>query len=216
MTNASALYCAICAAPCLLPRSTSQPGEQSANLVGSDTIDAQPTPSPQSEGGRTAWQHCWQVLVASRGLSTAYMVSPSSPAVLSFDEQAVMPESEDERKREKGKKVQPRAIPIHETCLAKLLAAIRRSMFNNGFSHEESMMLGWSIPKWTGFGPWVRQPPNELAMERSGGFGYWAGTIDQKKRHVEGEPGSHLLEVSTGGSLGGCRTLTPDRSPLAR
>jgi len=75
------------------------------------------------------------------------------------------------------------------------------------------MMLGWSIPKWTGYGPWVdiRDRGGKGVMqqvERRGWVGYWGGTKDQRERFearreegvgVEGEMGGeawHLDQVS--------------------
>ena len=62
--------------------------------------------------------------------------------------------------------------------------------------------MGWSLPKWTDYGPWVAEADRGIMgfkrdMKKRGiGVGYWAGCADQKARWKEGVEGSHLLLVS--------------------
>lgn len=55
---------------------------------------------------------------------------------------------------------------------------------------NDQMMVGWSVPRWTGFGPWVK----EMAVRPAIGMG-WTGLADQKGRYVDGVEGSHLRAV---------------------
>jgi hypothetical protein len=85
-----------------------------------------------------------------------------------------------------------RCIPVHAYCLETVLKVIRRSLYNDGYSHEESVMLGWSLPKWTGHGPWTSESTDSGDLPA----GYWRGCEDQRNRWVKGIEGSHLLTVS--------------------
>jgi len=48
-----------------------------------------------------------------------------------------------------------RIVPIHLYCLRAVLGVVKSGMFNCGSLHEERMMIGYSIPRYVGFGPWM-------------------------------------------------------------
>ena len=187
MTLLAPLYCAMCAAPCYLPRRNLPPPngdppsrneqlEAIGPIAGADT-----TSTPDSD-----WLHEWHVLRVGSGLIPIPDLFPTSETTSS------PPNTQ-------------RMIPLHHYCLAVVLKTIRRSMYNTGYSHEESCLLGWSLPKWTGYGPWVNESSRGgFAFLRSGeaggggGVGYWRGCTDQRNRWEEGREGSHLLPVSSG------------------
>ncbi|RXK38120.1 hypothetical protein M231_04581 [Tremella mesenterica] len=90
-----------------------------------------------------------------------------------------------------------RTVPIHAYCLMCVLRTVRKTMYG-GYSHEERMMLGWSLPKWTGHGSWVGQvDPNVFGGEKGLGVGYWCGTKSQRERWKknDGKEGGHLVNA---------------------
>jgi len=76
---------------------------------------------------------------------------------------------------------------------------MRKSLFNNGFGHEEAVTVSWSIPKWTGYGPWVDDclAKGFIADDGRGAYGFYRGCKDQRNRWRDGVEGSHLLEVGS-------------------
>jgi hypothetical protein len=84
-----------------------------------------------------------------------------------------------------------RIISIHLYCLRAVLGVVKSGMFNCGSVHDEQMMLGYSVPRYVGFGPWM--PAQLRATERPEST--WMGMADQRSRWNIIE-GSHLLPVS--------------------
>lgn len=167
---ASPVYCAICAAPCLLPRASIKPPDPTPHqgLVGSDTLDAviihnaPESPSGLSglSGSGPTWLQAWHNLSS---IDSA-----------------------------------PRTVSIHHYCLEAALRTIRKSTFTSGYTHEETMMLGWSLPKWTGWGPWGFNTPDQDSRHTAAWpSGFWTGTASQRSRwqRKTGNEGSHLLPV---------------------
>jgi hypothetical protein len=63
-------------------------------------------------------------------------------------------------------------------------------------------MLGWSLPKWTGWGPWGSNTPDQDSMHTAAWpSGFWTGTASQSSRwqSERGKEGSHLLPVGPSG-----------------
>jgi len=179
------LFCAICAAPCGLPRADVEPpppgGGDATPLGDTDSTGSfAPAPGPelraQAQGTSTrSWLHEWHVLKVTTGLCTTYTIHPPpSPGIQTHSTVTAQP-IPDPLPPVIGLSIpvptpaqtNSRCIPIHHYCLTKVQATIRRSMFNTGFSYEENMMLGWSLPKWVGYGPWVQS-------DDRGGEGLWA------------------------------------------
>jgi len=222
MTLHAPLFCAICAVPCLLPRkSTSGLADTSptADLVD-DTSD------PAHSRG---WRNDWQVLQATHGLFERFTIIPASPYHHNANSSTHSTRPSDlsgrnclpvERSKSSAYPIQPkqhRCIPLHTYCLEAILRTTRQSMFNTASSHETNMLLGWSLPKWTGWGPWVDtrdRGGSDVAqgVERRGWVDYWGGTADQcarfaqaaiERRGVDGdcpnrcqEQQRHLIAVS--------------------
>lgn len=135
--------------------------------------------SPKAE-----WQTNWHVLKTATGIIPPTIVSVSSAHLSLANE-----ELEGSHQR---------CVPIHDWCLDKVRRVVGRKTVGVGLSVETSLMLGWSIPRWTGLGPWVR-PEGEMLLEEvgeSGMTGYWRGTEDQRGSFEPGKEGSHLLPVS--------------------
>ena len=209
------LFCAICAAPCALSRADIAPpspsGGSTALLGDTDTTAASAPPHSPAEvaivSSTRSWLSEWHVLRVTTGLCTTYTVQPAPP--IDFVNHSTVPARPipdalppviglsspvPAPARSNG-----RCIPIHHYCLTKVQATIRRSTFNTGFSHEENMMLGWSLPKWVGYGPWVHEEDRGgetfgKTAERRGWVGYWGGTGSQKARYKDSS--EHLSPVS--------------------
>ncbi|WVQ74735.1 hypothetical protein IAR50_004340 [Cryptococcus sp. DSM 104548] len=50
-------------------------------------------------------------------------------------------------------------------------------------THEERMMLEWSLPMWNGLGPWARKKDGESDEEKGKmNFGHWRGLVSQRER----------------------------------
>jgi hypothetical protein len=192
MSPAPPVYCAICAAPCLLPRASIQPPDPTVQigLVGSDTLDAVIDPiAPESSSGSSGegptWVHAWHYLRVSCGILNPSAVSISSPPLAS----SLRASSIDPTRR---------TVSIHHYCLEAAIRTIRKSTFASGYTHEETMMLGWSLPKWTGWGPWGPNPPDHGSTHVVGWpSGFWTGTPSQRSRWQRGKEGSHLLAVGS-------------------
>lgn len=173
------LYCALCAAPCYLPphRVPRWDAKPAAGPDTSNPIQSADAISIAQQG----WLHTWEVLRVSSGLLPAPILPPNSHIPADTDTQ--------------------RQIPIHSYCLNAVLKTTMKSMYFSGSTHDESMMVGWSLPKWTGYGPWVRGVSGGGtaflgALEKKGaGVGYWAGLGVQKDRWTVGVEGSHLHPV---------------------
>jgi hypothetical protein len=84
-----------------------------------------------------------------------------------------------------------RSVPIHLYCLRAVLGVVKSGMFNCGSVNDEQMMIGYSIPRYVGFGPWSLA--NLRSTERPGST--WMGMADQRARWNMIE-GSHLRSVS--------------------
>ena len=187
---AEPLFCALCAAPCLEPRIDTPPPSAETSL-SSDTTDSHPLSSD--------WLRSWHLLQVSSGLVDP--VTPSSAFHSSADASATALNVK-------------RTTPIHAFCLQCVMRTVRRTMYG-GFSHEERMMLGWSLPKWTGHGPWVGEMRGDAVLrgERGLGAGYWGGTPVQRERWRAsgGAESGHLVLVRSGrfahtvSRLTGCR-----------
>jgi hypothetical protein len=193
MSPAPPVYCGICAAPCLFPRTSIQPPSPTAHtgLVGSDTLNAVVVPiDPESAGGQgPTWLHAWHHLRVSCGILNPSAVSISSPPLAS----SLRPSSIDPTRR---------TVRIHHYCLEAAIRTIRKSTFTSGYTHEETMMLGWSLPKWTGWGPWGSNTPDQDSMHTAAWpSGFWTGTASQSSRwqSERGKEGSHLLPVGPSG-----------------
>lgn len=166
-------YCGICACPCLNPRlPTSQP----------DLPDL-PLGEASQDLSTPVWLHQYHHLQPSRGI-LPYPYEPQS-------------------------KTQPfqsytaphqHIVPIHLYCLRAVIAITQSGVWNCSMVANDQMMVGWSVPRWTGFGPWVK----EMAVRPATGMG-WTGLADQKGRYVDGVEGSHLRAVLSPSSL-------PDRN----
>ena len=85
-----------------------------------------------------------------------------------------------------------RIVPIHLYCLRAVLGVVKSGMFNCGSLHEERMMIGYSIPRYVGFGPWM--PASLRFTERPEST--WMGMADQRSRWDVIE-GTHLLPVGS-------------------
>ena len=180
------LYCAICAVPCSLPRANIPPPNiyaSSDTSAMSGGHDPRPKTDPkhiESLEDSPDWTSKWHVLQTADGIIQNFTISPSSSTLTPG-----------------SKPSQSRCVPIHQYCMEAILKMIRRSIFNNPFSHEENMVFGWSLPKWTGFGPWVEDIDERFRMKENGWvLGHWGGCVSQKLRFVKGIEGSHLLPVS--------------------
>ena len=192
------LYCATCAAPCLLPRKDIPPPSTDplAPLVNTDTVDiaqsTDPTDTTTHTSVTSTWESRWFVLQVSKGLCTSYTILPPHTTSLPNEcSSSTSPISSTSRQR---------CISIHAACLEIVLKTIRKSLFNSGFSHEENMMVGWSLPKWSGYGPWVKEVKSDGSVWQRDGKGrnpvqYWTGCEDQRNRWEMGKEGSHLLPV---------------------
>lgn len=165
------------------------------NINSQDSTSADSAYNANSDGARkSGWLHEWEVLQVSSGLV-------SHPVINSIRPTSSSPNLIDQAIENTSRR---RCISLHSYCLDAILHIILKTQSSSftGTSHEGSMMLGWSLPKWTGYGPWMnpadRGGPEFLAdMEKRGiGIGYWAGCGSQRGRWKEGVEGSHLLAVS--------------------
>lgn len=84
-----------------------------------------------------------------------------------------------------------RIVSIHLYCLRAVVGVVKSGMFNCGSVHDEQMMIGYSIPRYVGFGPWT--PASSVSTERPEST--WMGMADQRARWNVIE-GSHLRSVS--------------------
>ena len=186
MTLTPPLYCALCAAPCFLPR-YALPYRLDNQLYRQTDVKTV-TPSDngttlQASPASQDWLHEWRVLRVSSGV-----IPPPNISTITSPSQA--PDIY-------------RSIPIHAYCHEAVLKQIRKSIYSSDYDCGEGMMIAWSLPKWTGYGPWVDKT-NRL-MSRGDVYNaavYWAGCRDQRRRWRDGEEGSHLLPVSRFLSVG--------------
>ena len=176
------LYCATCAAPCFLPRQL-VPRPATLNSSISETVtNASYEVSRNDDEQGQGWLHEWHVLQVATGIQYSPLIDHALSASTS-------------------KPNNPRSILIHDYCLSAVLRTIIPGRSSSGFSHQETKMILWSLPKWTGYGPWIREPDRDgpgflKDMETRGiGCGFWTGCADQKSRWREGVEGSHLLSV---------------------
>ena len=162
-----------------------------------DTTAPVPKPDPAT------WESRWFGLQVSEGLVNASrevhpQSEPTSP--LQFLSPPSTPTSAAADTYGRNNK---RTVVIHQYCLDCVLSTVQRSMYNDGFSHEENLVLAWSIPKWTGHGDW--STPVEL-QSTAAPIGtrfqtgrvrsaYWLGTESQRTRWDQKMEGSHLLPV---------------------
>lgn len=163
-STADPQYCAICACPCLTPRlPTAPPDLPDLPLNGADLTLGTP-----------GWLHQYHHLQPSRGI----LPYPYEPSITTNTFQAYSSPHK-------------HVVPIHLYCLRAVIGITQTGMWNCSSVADDQMMVGWSVPRWTGFGPWVR----EMAVRPAVGMG-WTGLADQKGRFVEGIEGSHLRSVS--------------------
>jgi len=159
-SQASPIYCGICACPCLCPRlPTPQPEQPDLPL----TKLAHQLTTP-------VWLHQYHNLQPSTGI-LPYPVPPADPR--------------------DAKNPHKRIVSIHLYCLRAVLGVVKSGMFNCGSVHEEQMMIGYSMPRYVGFGPWT--PAGMRSAERPEST--WMGMADQRSRWDVIE-GSHLRSVS--------------------
>lgn len=154
--------CAICACPCLTPRlPTPQPDDPDITPTTSDLL----TP---------AWLHQFHHLQPTKGI----LPYPYKPIQQKGAHQAYTSPSQ-------------RVIPVHLYCLRAIIAITQPGMWNCVSDHPDSMMVGWTVPRWTGFGPWMKDPTARPISSMG-----WSGLADQKYRYIEAVEGSHLRSVS--------------------
>jgi hypothetical protein len=159
----SPLYCGVCACPCLNPRLPTPQPEEPDILISDSHNLATPT-----------WLHQFHHLQPTTGI-LPYPPPEPNP-------------------RDLGN-VHKRIMPIHLYCLRAILGVVKAGLFNCGYgmSREEGMMIGYSIPRHVGFGPWVSgQTGGDVCPERS-----WSGLADQRSRWCNSQiESSHLISVS--------------------
>ncbi|WVQ81705.1 hypothetical protein IAT38_003830 [Cryptococcus sp. DSM 104549] len=200
MTLTPLLYCSICACPCLLPRIEPPPPKVQTGLEDTDTSSASPLPM----GPDADWLSTWHCLRVSSGVvdPRPFLFQALGPPTLLS---TPTPPTSDTAAADTTKAEQyatKRCIPIHAYCLTAVLSTIRKSQFNSAQTHEEKMMLAWSLPRWSGYGPWVGGKgtreglgltPGAGATTGAGGLGvgHWRGTVSQRERWAD--DGKHLL-----------------------
>jgi hypothetical protein len=81
---------------------------------------------------------------------------------------------------------------IHLYCLRSVLDIVQSDMFGTGGRDVEHMMIGYSIPRYVGFGPWI----NGSLRSTERPVASWRGLADQRNRWESGVDGSHLSSVS--------------------
>jgi hypothetical protein len=84
-----------------------------------------------------------------------------------------------------------RIIAIHLYCLRSVLDIIQSDMFSTGGVNDEQVMIGYSIPRYTGFGPWMNWKLKSAQRPEAS----WRGLADQRNRWELGVEGSHLCPV---------------------
>ncbi|WVQ99826.1 hypothetical protein IAU59_006969 [Kwoniella sp. CBS 9459] len=226
MALTSPLFCSICSAPCLLPRLQLPTTLEDAASIGAQEHDA----------GKE-WLNTWCCLRVSSGI-----VDPASFLFHHFGETTASPLplagrvtsriDQDQLDDGGASKVPPkdhrRCVTVHAYCLTAIRSMIRQSAFSSSDqrrgggvrtrarTHEEGVMLSWSLPRWTGHGPWVgremRDPKawtwsdvntmgeggdgrqSQIGSTRGEGWcmsvGYWGGTASQRQRWKN--TGDHL------------------------
>ncbi|WVW85835.1 hypothetical protein I302_107873 [Kwoniella bestiolae CBS 10118] len=187
------LYCSICSSPCLLPR---LPLPVPSSLAGG----IEPSYNPEE------WLSAWYCLRVSTGLTNPIpflfqSLEPSSlPLPLITDTPSIQPHNVKEE-------APRRSIPIHAYCLSLILRTTHRT-YSNTRTHEEKVLLNWSLPKWTGYFPWssldIKDKEKAFAVpeglvgrqgERNAMVmmpGYWGGMWDQRARFAR--TGDHLMK----------------------
>lgn len=185
--NPDPTYCAICACPCLHPRlPTPLP----------DQPDESPSDSASRQLSTPKWLHQYHHLQPSRGI----LPYP-------YEHQS---QKTQQQHRAYHLSPQQNIVPVHLHCLRAVIAITQSGMWNCKSDHPDVMMVGWTIPRWTGYGPWVR---NSI-IRPTYGMG-WSGLADQKSRYVEGVEGSHLRSVGhfSGAVMWGGAALTRQVRP---
>lgn len=86
-----------------------------------------------------------------------------------------------------------RVVPIHLYCLRAVLEIVQSDMFNSGGINDERLMIGYRIPRYVGFGPWVNGSMESTDRPEVS----WRGLADQRSRWEFGVEGSHLRSVGT-------------------
>lgn len=155
-------YCGICACSCLQPRLPTPPPEDLDPTVGPSTF----TP---------AWLHQYHHLQPSRGI----LLYPFDPQTQPAPADA-------------ASNPHHRVVPVHLYCLRAVLDIVRVGMYGSLTHQEESIMIGYSVPRYVGFGPWVGG--SGLRTERPEMT--WMGLEDQRSRWTFECEGSHLRAVS--------------------
>jgi hypothetical protein len=170
------LYCALCACPCRYPVADGALPTPPDSAITDPEHQAKVLPS---------WLNHWQYLQEANGILPS-TISPGSPTAC----QPTAP-------------LDPalkRQIPVHNYCLLAVLEIIKDLPLSSSQSPMAALMHHLDLPRWAGYGPWVKQDKSEIipaAVESiSTWAARWGGTVDQRKRWVQGKEGSHLLEVS--------------------
>ena len=183
------LYCALCAAPCFLPRDALPHSyeDQSYQHTEINPLDSSfPRAILRASLPSQGWLHEWRVLRVSSGVVSGVVSHPSILTIAT----ALPPDIY-------------RSIPVHAYCHNAVLRTIRKSIYSSEYDFREGMMIAWSLPKWTGYGPWVGEANRFKSRGDVYNAGiYWAGCWDQRQRWRDGEEGSHLLPVSRSCSIG--------------
>ncbi|WVQ68258.1 uncharacterized protein L199_006465 [Kwoniella botswanensis] len=194
------LYCSICSSPCHLPRIPLPLPLTTSFSSCQEDIQA------QSHCKLEEWLSAWYCLRVSSGLidPTPFLfhsVEPSSLPLPPLQSGGL------NEKRQNEEELPRRCIPIHSYCLSLILQTIRKTPYSNARSHEESVLLNWSLPKWTGYFPWC----NLTAKEKGKSFavpegltgkdgerqamvmkpGFWGGMWDARSRFAK--VGDHLV-----------------------
>ncbi|WRT68210.1 uncharacterized protein IL334_005185 [Kwoniella shivajii] len=195
------LYCSICSAPCLLPRlPLPNPYMASGSSYSSSASGINAEYDPEE------WLSAWYCLRLSSGLTDPlpFLFSSMEPSSLPIPLPLGIASSQ--VKVKSGRRIDPprRIIPIHSYCVSIIRSTTRKSL-NNSKTHEEGVLLSWSLPRWTGHGPWSNQAEDkafavpEGLKDRKGKKepvvmtpGYWGGMFDMRERFARN--GNHLLE----------------------
>ncbi|WWD18904.1 hypothetical protein CI109_103360 [Kwoniella shandongensis] len=188
------------------------PNEKKDNTHGVSTTTEVLQMDKADDGHTTngeAWLYSWYYLRLRSGIIHPDQYHPPSCSSNASD-----PKQSIEGKRTDAK----RKVPIHSYSLDSVRRTIHRSIFHTvpppeelsetGWDtrtreHEEEMMLAWSIPKWTGWGPWSvhRSEETDGTQAQVGESatrkvilkpGCWMGTFEQRERWEEGE--THYTE----------------------
>ncbi|WWC90892.1 uncharacterized protein L201_005829 [Kwoniella dendrophila CBS 6074] len=213
------LFCSICSSPCSLPRlplPIPSPFPSSRNEPDQQVNRYKPE----------EWLSVWYCLRVSSGLidpkpflpkdgSSVFTTTTTTTA--DNDDDDGEEERDDETYTKQLTNSSRRIICIHSYCLSSIKETIYKTPFSNSITHEENVLLNWSLPKWTGFGPWSmsksisgsssnggestqhayakpeglidkKGDKNAIIMKPA----YWGGLFDQRDRFAK--TGDHLTK----------------------